>query len=89
MLETFDLPITDDLVSACACSDNSKDCLKCKINNTKNRERKKIWIRTSFNRPKTLANPFGVGVEKYVSTFLPIHPEATYWDLPPALQPEI
>ncbi|MBQ3695616.1 MAG: hypothetical protein II938_01425 [Alphaproteobacteria bacterium] len=89
VLETFDLPITDDLVSACACSDNSKACLKCKIDESKNRERKKIWIRTSFSRPKTLANPFGVSVDKYVSTFLPIHSEATYWDLPADLQPEI
>ena len=89
IIETFDLPITDDAVSPCPCSDNSKACLGCKIQKAHNHERKKIWMRTSFNRPKTLSNPLGVSVDRYISTFLPIHPEATYWDLPPDLQPEI
>ena len=89
ILEVFDLPITDDLISVCACSDNSPTCLQCKINNAKNRERKKIWIRTSFNQPKTLANPLGVSVEKYIPTLMPIHSDATYWDLPADLRPEI
>ncbi len=89
IIETFDLPITDDATSPCLCVDNSKECLSCKISKSKNRERKKIWMRTSFNRPKTLYNPLGVSVDKYISTFLPIHNEATYWDLPPDLQPEI
>ena len=89
IVETFDLPITDDLISVCACSDNSKACLKCKIDNAKNRERRKIWIKTSFKRPQTLFNPFGVSVDKYIPTLMPIHPEATYWDLPSALRPEI
>lgn len=89
VLETFDLPITDDLVSACPCSDNSTACIQCKVSHAKNRERRKVWMRTSFNRPKTLANPLGVSVDRYISTFMPIHPEATYWDLPPALRPDI
>ena len=89
IIETFDLPITNDLISVCACSDNSQACLKCKIENAQNRERKKIWIRTSFNGAKTLSNPLGVRVEKYIPTHLPIRPEATYWDLPADLRPEI
>lgn len=89
LLETFDLPITDNLISACACSENTKECLQCKMKNAKNRERKKIWMRTSFSRPKTLANPLGVSVDRYISTFVPIHDDATYWDLPTALQPDI
>ena len=96
IIETFDLPITDDLVSVCNCSDNSKACIKCKIDNAKNRERSKIWMRTSFSRQKRCdaksdlcANPLGVSVDSYIVTFMPIHDDATYWNLPPALQPEI
>jgi len=89
VLETFDLPITDDAVSPCPCSDNSKACLKCKTQKAEKHERKKIWIRTSFGRPKTPYNPLGISVDKYISTFMPIHPDATYWDLPPDLQPDI
>ena len=89
IIETFDLPITDDAVSPCPCTDNSKVCLSCKIEKAKNRERRKIWMRTSFNRPKTPFNPLGVSVDRYTSTLLPIHPDAAYWDLPPDLQPEI
>ena len=95
LIETFDLPITDDLVSVCACSDNSKSCIQCKIKNAKKRERRKIWIRTGFNQPKQCRaedgkkclNPLGISVDKYISTFVPIHENENYWDLPPALQP--
>ena len=105
IIETFDLPITDDLISECPCTDNSKECLNCKISKAKNRERKKIWIRTSFARKEiseqmcnsihrvsgkeVCFNPLGISIDKYISTFLPIHPNATYWDLPPDLRPEI
>ncbi len=89
IIETFDMPITDESISPCPCADNSKKCLQCKTQKAENHERKKIWMRTSFNRPKTPYNPLGISVDKYISTFMPIHPEATYWDLPPALQPEI
>lgn len=96
IIETFDLPMSDDQVSVCLCSDNSKGCIRCKIAHAKNRERRKIWMRTSFNRPKRCEadiglceNPLGISVDKYISTFVPIHDEATYWDLPPALRPEI
>jgi len=98
LIETFDLPITDDLESVCACSDNSRSCLDCKIQNAQKRERRRIWIRTSFNRPQecrvqkrnmTCPNPLGISVDKYISTFVPIHDEATFWDLPAALRPDI
>ena len=89
IIETFDLPITDDLTSECLCSDNSPACLSCKTKKAKYHERRKIWIRTSYQRPKTLENPLGVSVDKYISTILPIHPEETYWGLPSALRPEI
>ena len=89
IIETFDLPITDDLVSVCTCSDNSHKCIQCKIDNAQNRERKKIWMRTSFDRTKTGENPLGVSVDEYIPIYVPIHDDATYWDLPPDLQPDI
>ena len=102
LIETFDLPTTDDGIGVCGCSDNSKACLNCKIQNAKRRERRKIWMRVSNRKPKECRadnrntdsdqrcfNPLGLSVDKYISTMVPIHPEETYWDLPPALRPEI
>ncbi len=89
ILETFDLPITDDLISECPCSDNSKACIKCKTTKAKRHSRSKVWMRTSFSKKKTLENPLGISVDSYTSVYVPIHENAAYWDLPPDLRPEI
>jgi len=96
-MEVFDLPQTNKSTVVCGCSDNSRSCLDCKIKNAKNRERYKIWIRTSFDRSKAgcrglegrCDNPLGISVDRYIVTFVPIHEDDVYWNLPPALQPEI
>ena len=51
-IEVFDMPATEDYVGVCLCSDNSKQCLDCKKQKSVNRERYKIWIRTTFGRPQ-------------------------------------
>ncbi len=102
LLETFDLPTTDDGVGVCTCSDNSRSCLDCKIKNAKRRIRRKFWLRVSNRKPKVCQvdnknvdaeqrcfNALGLSVDKYISTIIPIHPDEKYWDLPPALRPEI
>lgn len=89
IIETYDLPITDDLVSECNCADNSKQCIDCKISKAVNRERTKIFIRTSFKRPKSKSNPLGISVDSYTPLIMPIHEKEPYWDLPPDLRPEI
>ena len=89
IIETFDLPITDDLISECVCSDNSKACLKCKTTHAKRHNRMKVWMRTALNRGRSYENPLGIRVTSYEAVFVPIHENATYWDLPPALRPEI
>ena len=91
ILETFDLPVTDDLQSACACSDNSAECLNCKKEKAKKRRLLKVWIRTGFFPQKeryTIRNPLGISVEKYLETPMPIREGRTYWDLAPAMMPE-
>ena len=89
IIETFDLPITDDLISECPCSDNSKSCLKCKTAKAKRHSRSKIWMRTSFSQKKDLENPLGISVDSYIPVYVPIHTDATYWDLPTDLMPKI
>lgn len=99
IIEVFDLPMVSDWQgTACPCSDNSKSCLDCKIKNAKRRERLKIWLKTSFSRPKECIvteqrdrckNPLGISVDKYVPAIMPIHADERYWDLPAALQPEL
>lgn len=104
-VEVFDMPATEDDVGVCLCSDNSADCLSCKVQKAVNRERYKIWMRTSFNRPKKCSvrdqdpnlpdqdaglclNPLGISVDSYVPTFVPIHDDEIYWDIPPILRPD-
>ena len=101
IIEVFDMPVTEDSVGVCRCSDNSKECLTCKIQKAKNRERYKIWIRTSLNPRKAFCNvnpkinenlcfnPLGITVEKYIPTKMPIHEQDVYWNLPPALRPNL
>lgn len=89
IIETYDLPITDDLVSECNCTDNSKKCINCKISKAVKRERTKIFMRTSFKRPKSLLNPLGISVDSYTPLIMPIHEKEPYWDLAPDLRPEI
>ncbi|MBQ4472456.1 MAG: hypothetical protein II942_04370 [Alphaproteobacteria bacterium] len=89
IIEKFDLPITDDLQSECQCNDNSKKCLQCKMKKAKKRTLSKIWLRTGFNQNKTLDNPLGISVDRYLETFMPIREDRVYWDLPAPLIPDI
>ncbi len=100
IIETFDMPLTDTGFEVCECSDNTPACIDCHIAKTKKRERRKIWMRTGFSRkPPEVSdafpaqifdlNPMGVSVEKYVSVYMPINEKEPYWDLPPALRPDI
>lgn len=97
-IETFDLPISNtDISTFCQCQDNSKQCLTCKIKNSNKRERFKIWIRAQFTQYTNKSNPMGIIVTAYNIGYVPIHPDPKnpleekekFWDLPPALRPEV
>lgn len=99
IIETFDLPMANDWGGAvCACSDNSKTCLDCKIQKSKHRERFKVWIRTFDEKKRALCeanknrcpdNPLGIMVDKYIPLMMPIHEDNKFWDVPLQLRPKI
>ena len=55
----------------------------------KKRTLSKIWLRTGFNQNKTLDNPLGISVDRYLETFMPIREDRVYWDLPAPMIPDI
>ncbi|MGN0919347.1 MAG: hypothetical protein ACI4OR_01105 [Alphaproteobacteria bacterium] len=94
-IETFDLPLDENLEKKCDCSDNSHECIACKEQNmvSKGRRRKKILLRANFNGIKNLDNPLGVMVYAYYPAVVPIPKEGAdsekFWNLPPALRPAL
>ena len=92
-IETFDFPLEETLGKKCDCVDNSSKCLNCKEKNAVNRERKKILIRVNFFDKKSLENPLGLLVYAYYTAYVSIPKDKEkaekFWDLPPALRPDI
>ena len=92
-IETFDFEVNENSETLCPCSDNSSECLDCKGKNTVQRQRKKIWMRAYFNNPRKddYENPLKVMVYAFYSADIPIfkNDKETFWDLPPALRPDI
>ena len=94
-IETFDLPLDENLEKKCDCTDNSHECLACKEKNMvpNGRKRKKILLRANFKGEKNLENPLGVMVYAYYPAIIPIPKEGPnsekFWNLPPALRPEL
>lgn len=93
VIETFDFPNTGDLERVCNCFDNSTQCLTCKAQRNVGRERRRIWIRTSFRNKKTPENlednPFGILISGYYIGYTPLVPKSLIWDLPPELKPDL
>ncbi len=94
-IETFDFPLDDNLQKICDCTDHSRACLDCKEKNMipGSRQRKKILLRVNFIGQKTLSNPFGILIYAYYQAYVPVPKDGQkaekFWDLPPALRPEI
>lgn len=109
-IETFDLPLDENLKKQCDCSDNSHKCISCKEQNMipNGRKRKKILLRANFKgrknctteaidnpskKEKLCDNPLGVQVYAYYPAAIPIQKNKSesekFWDLPPALRPEL
>lgn len=89
IFDVFDMPIPDSFNPLCACNDNSKACLDCKVENSSKRTRYKIFVRTDFTGAKTVANPLGFVIYSYQILPMPIHPGVSFWDTPRALKPEL
>ena len=92
-IETFDLPLDENLEKKCDCTDNSHECIECKEKNMipNGRRRKKILLRANFEGVKNLDNPLGVMVYAFYPAVIPIPKEGAdaekFWNLPPALRP--
>lgn len=89
VIDTFDMPIPDAYKQLCPCTDNSKACLSCKEKHAYRRLRHRVFIRTTFNGPKTLGNPLGFLVESYNMLYTPIHKNENFWKVPNDLKPEL
>ena len=89
VIETFDMPIPDAFNPLCQYSDNSKECIQCKILYAKNRHRYKVYIRTTLDGPKTITNPYGFMVDGYYLLHMPTTPDDPVWELPRVLRPDL
>ena len=98
VIETFDFPKSDGPPVCNGCSDNSTKCLKCKYEKAIQRQRRRIWIRVSFNPQNSWVrkeeadylrtsqdNPFGIVIEGYYIGYMPKDATNLNWDLPPEL----
>ena len=88
IFDSFDMPIPDSFKPLCACSDNSKECIQCKIDNSYRRTRYKVYIRTAFNNAKSIGNPLGFNIYSYQLLPMTVN-DNSYWDTPRALKPEL
>jgi len=85
-VEVIDLPVPDPFNPLCdRCSDNTPDCLKCKIEHAINRHLYTIYLRTHFGK-RTLENPTGIYVTDFYKIYRPVQPQSPEWDLPIPLQ---
>ena len=89
VLDTFDMPIPDPFNPLCACSDNSKACIDCKVKNAFDRKRYRVIIRLDRRGIPNSANPLGYLVQSYHLLHLPIDEKETYWGVPTALKPDL
>ena len=99
-IETFDFLLDENLEKACDCMDNSSECLSCKEENMVpgSRRRMKILLRINFSGPRICKNedcdnPLGMVVYAYYPAYVPVpknkEKAEKFWDLPPALRPDV
>ena len=94
-IETFDFKVDENLGRICDCDDNSRFCITCKEMSSipGSRKRHKIWLRADAIAPKTQVNPMGIVIYAYYPSDIPVpkkgEEKSTFWDLPPALRPDI
>lgn len=89
IFDTFDMPIPDSYNPICNdCYDNSKECIECKQKYAFDRQRYKVFIRTTFSGEKSVGNPLGFMIYSY--QILPmVVKDNDYWDTPRVLRPEL
>lgn len=90
LVDIFDMPPEDIFNPICGCSNETKECLTCKIQKNKGRRRYKIYVWANlFSGAASLYNPLGLKVYGYYELERIIHPNELYWDLPSILKPEL
>lgn len=88
IFDVFDMPIPDSFRPLCACSDNSKECIGCKVQHSYRRTRYKVFIRTAFTNAKSPGNPLGFVIYSYQLLPMTVN-DGSYWDTPRALKPDL
>ena len=88
IFDTFDMPIPDPFNPLCDCMDNSVECITCKKENSSNRQRYKVFIRTNFTNVKSVGNPLGIMIYSYQTVPMVVR-DNSFWDTPRALKPEL
>lgn len=89
VFDTFDMPIPDSYNPLCACTDNSPQCLDCKIKNTSRHQRFRVIVRIAPTGEKSIVNPLGYQVLNYNVLYVPVKPEEKYWGVPADLKPDL
>ncbi len=86
IFDVFDMPVPDIFNPICSCSDNTPDCISCKEQHSKGRQRFKVYVRSNFSAPKSLLNPLGIRVLNYDQLYVPIDPKEKFWGVPSILR---
>ena len=95
VFDTFDMPIPDAYTPICNCSDNSKQCIDCKVEHTSRRLRFRVFIRARFikyeeaSQSYKLANPLGFTIKSYNMLYVPIKEKENFWQIPTELKPDL
>ena len=89
LFDTFDMPIPDSFNPLCDCTDNSAQCINCKIKNTSRHQRFRVIVRISPTGEKSTTNPLGYQVLSYNVLYVPVKPEEKYWGVPADLKPDL
>lgn len=90
LLDVFEMKPRNPFNPICNCDDNSRECLTCKGKNNQGRRRYRVFIRgLPLYQEANIYNPLGIMIDIVSVLPQPIHPNETYWGIPPVLRPEL